>query len=79
MRGLCRWEAIAAFFGIRRFGVGLGESGKEGAECSRKGASGRRVAGVIRSLVNARGCSLSVLGSCMSHCSCLCLCMVVRQ
>ena len=29
-----------------------------GAECSRKVASGRRVAGAIRSLVNARGLQL---------------------
>ena len=33
---------------------GLDESGTDGAECSRKVASGRRVAGAIRSLVNAR-------------------------
>ena len=32
----------------------LDESGTDGAECSRKVASGRRVAGAIRSLVNAR-------------------------
>ena len=31
----------------------FGESGKDGAECSRKVASGRRVAGAIRPLVNA--------------------------
>ena len=41
-------------------------------------ASGRRVAGAIRSLVNARVCSFSVLGSCRSHCWCLFLSMVVR-
>ena len=32
----------------------LDESGTDGAECSRKVASGRRVVGAIRSLVNAR-------------------------
>ena len=32
----------------------LYESGTNGAECSRKMAGGRRVAGVIRSLVNDR-------------------------
>ena len=32
----------------------LDESGTDGAECSRKVTSGRRVAGVIRSLVNGR-------------------------
>ena len=31
----------------------LDESGKDGAECSRKVTSWRRVAGAIRSLVNA--------------------------
>ena len=30
------------------------EAGTDGAECSRKVASGRRVADVIKSLVNAR-------------------------
>ena len=33
---------------------GLDEAGTDGAECSRKVASGRRMAGAIRSLVNAR-------------------------
>ena len=32
----------------------LDESGTDGAECSRKVANGRRVAGAIRSLANAR-------------------------
>ena len=32
---------------------GLDESGTDGKECSRKMASGRMVAGAIRSLVNA--------------------------
>ena len=32
----------------------LDESSTDGAECSRKVASGSRVAGAIRSLVNAR-------------------------
>ena len=36
----------------------LDESGTDGAECSRKVASGRRFAGVIRSLVNARDLQL---------------------
>ena len=35
-------------------GCVLDESGTDGAECSKKVASGRRVAGLIRSLVNAR-------------------------
>ena len=32
----------------------MNKAGTDGAECSRKVASGRRVAGTIRSLVNAR-------------------------
>ena len=35
-------------------GYVLDESGTDEAECSRKMASGRRVAGAIRSLVNGR-------------------------
>ena len=36
----------------------MDKSGKDGAECSRKAASGKRVAGVIRSLANARDLQL---------------------
>ena len=36
----------------------MDESGTNGAECNRKVASGRRVAGAIRSLVNARDLQL---------------------
>ena len=36
----------------------LYESGTDEAECSRKAASGRRVSGAIRSLVNARSLQL---------------------
>ena len=36
----------------------LNESGSDDAECSRKAASGRRVAGAIKSLVNARDLQL---------------------
>ena len=36
----------------------MDELGADGAECSRKVASGRRVAGVIRSLVNTRALQL---------------------
>ena len=39
-------------------GCVLDESGTDEAECSRKVASGRRVAGAIRSLVNARSLQL---------------------
>ena len=46
-----RLEHVAEF---RYLGCVLKESGTDGAECSRKAASGRRVAGAIRFLVNAR-------------------------
>ena len=41
--------------------VFLDEAGKDGAECSRKVASGRRIAGAIMSLVNTRDLQMSVL------------------
>ena len=56
-------------------GCVLDESGTDGAECSRKVASERRVAYAIRSLVMLRNFSLSVLESCMKHCLYLFLCM----
>ena len=46
-----RLDHISEF---KYLGYVLEKSGSEGAECSRKGASGRRVAGALRSLVNAR-------------------------
>ena len=46
-------------------GCALDDSGRDGAECSRKRASGRRVAGAIRSLVNTRDLQLG----CASNCS----------
>ena len=60
---------------FKYLGCVLDKSGTDEVYCSRKVPNGRRVAGAIRSLI----CSLSVLGSCMSHCSCLFLRMVVRQ
>ena len=39
---------------LKYLGCGLVKSGTDEAECSRKVVSGRRVAGVIKSLVNAR-------------------------
>ena len=47
-----RLEYISEF---KYLGCVLDESGTDGAECNRRVASGRRVAGVIRSLVNNRG------------------------
>ena len=43
---------------LKYLGCVLDESGTDGAGCSRKVASERRVAGVIRSLVNARDLQL---------------------
>ena len=43
---------------LKYLGSVLDESGTDGGECSRKVASGRRVAGAIRSLVNARDLQL---------------------
>ena len=46
-----RLEHVSEF---KYFGCVFDESGKDGAECNRMVASGRRVAGAVRSLVNAR-------------------------
>ena len=43
---------------LKYLGCVLDESVTDGAECSAKVASGRRVAGTIRSLVNARDLQL---------------------
>ena len=40
----------------------MGGSGTDGAGCSRKVASGRKVAGVIKSFVNARDLQLECAG-----------------
>ena len=39
---------------LKNLGCVLDEAGIDGAECSRKVASGRRITGAIRTLVNAR-------------------------
>ena len=51
-------------------------SATEAPEFSKKVVTGRRTEVAIRSLVNARGFQIE---SCMKHCLCLFLCMVVRQ
>ena len=43
---------------FKYLGCVLDESGTVGAECSRKVANGKKVAGAIRSLVNARDLQL---------------------
>ena len=57
----------------------LHESDRDGAECSGKVASGRRVTGAIMSLVNSWDMQLDYVESCMKHCLYLFLCMAVRQ
>ena len=49
--GGIRFDHVSEFRYLRWI---LYESGTDGAECSRKVGSGRRVAGAIRSLVNAK-------------------------
>ena len=44
--------------GFNNFGCVLDESGTDETECRRMGANGRKVAGTIRSVVNARGLQL---------------------
>ena len=50
-----RLEHVSEF---KYWGCVLDESGTDDADCSRKVASGRRVAGAIRSLVNAMSLEL---------------------
>ena len=64
---------------LKYLGCILDESDADGAKCSRKVASGRRVAGAIRSLANARDFQLEVLDSNMKHCLHLFSCMAVRR
>ena len=58
MGGLRRRDTFRACLGIKNLGCVLNESGTYKAECSRKVASGRRVAGAIISLVNAKSLQL---------------------
>ena len=51
---LCRWDSLEHVLEFKYLGCFLDKSDTDGAECSRKVASERRVVGVIRSLVNAR-------------------------
>ena len=43
---------------LKNLGCALDESGTDDSECRRKVASGRKVAGAIRSLLNARDLQL---------------------
>ena len=60
---------------FKYLGLGLDESGTDEAECHSKEESGKKVEGLWL-MIGVYG--LSVLGSCMSHCWCLFVCMVVR-
>ena len=68
-------EHISEF---KYLGCVLNESGTDGAECSWKVVSGRRVAGTIR-LVYARDLQPECARVCIKHCLYLFLCMAVRQ
>ena len=60
---------VDSVFIFKYLGCVLDRTATDGAECSRKLASGRRVVGAIRSLVNARDLQLeSVQESCMKYC-----------
>ena len=63
---------------FKYLGCVLDESGTDEAECSRKGASGRRIAGAIRSLINARSLQFERARVLHKSCWCLFLRMVVR-
>ena len=58
---------------FKYLGCVLDVSGTDGTECSRKLANGRRFAGAIRSLFNARDLQLEC-----ARVLCLFLCMAVR-
>ena len=60
-------------------GCVLGKSAESGAECSRKVASGRRVAGAIKFLVNAWDLQLECPRVLYETCFYLLLCVPVRQ
>ena len=54
MLGSYRQDSFRACSGCKYLGCVFDKSSANGLECSRKVVSGRRVAGAIRSLVNAR-------------------------
>ena len=71
-----RLEQVSEFKYLRCV---LDESSTNFAGGSRKVASGRKVAGAIRSLVNARDLQLEYARVLHEYCLCLLLCMAVRQ
>ena len=72
--GICL-EDVSEF---KYLGCVLDESGTDKAECNRKGASRSRVAGAIRSRVNARILQFERASVLHESCWCLFLRMVVR-
>ena len=76
VRGLLRLEHVSKF---KYLGCVLDELSKDEAEC----LGMWRVEGGLQALLGLwlmlGVWRLGILGSCMSHCSCLFLCMVVRQ
>ena len=54
MRDSCGWGAGAPNVRVQIYGVCFNESRTDNAECLRKVTSGRKVAGAIRSLLNAK-------------------------
>ena len=57
----------------------LNKSIADGVRCRRKVASKRNVVGAVRLLINARGLQLECARVLYEVCSCMVLCMVVRQ
>ena len=53
---------------FKYLGCVLDESGTDEAECRRKVASGVRVSGAIKSLVNVSSLQLESATACMNHC-----------
>ena len=53
-----RWDTLEHVSEFKYWGCVLDESGTDEADCSRKVATGKRVAGAIRSLVSAKGLQL---------------------
>ena len=49
-----RWDTLEHVSEFKYWGCVLDESGTDEADCSRKVATGKRVAGAIRSLVSIR-------------------------
>ena len=60
---------------FKYLGYVFGGSGTDGAECSRKLGSGRRVAGAVKSLVNTRDLQLECATVLHQTFLCLFLCM----